>query len=942
MIELKRFLLILWSVSIMLNIPEQTKIAFLKDSTQKELRIDGQYTSIDDINFYCGSYIGTNTHAEHVILEDNYSSHLIWWDNSLEICDSTNDKGTSYRDYVCLSFYIRFDEVSATANTVGINLMKFSNPEHSTHTNESKTLTVSDYNEQYKRVSFTFDASSYYGIGVINIYPTETNTTFDASMTIKQAQLDYGDNADFLPREDNLNQANMQFDFDTANMFPLTNANIEFESFSLTESLCSQDNIKFGLCESAHCDFTVVNKPYNFSNQIIRPSISVNREMTDEEISRINFQYDQTGHYHAGDTFTRTATLNDTSFMWTSQWLIGSDIASYDKYFDSHVYIGYLIKFNNIDVDTTPTYFKIGYIVETENRPSVYISSATTYTISDYSDYNVVSFGVTYNRGSDGKITQVTRPYLIYCDENKNELRVTGSIEYSIKDIQIYARTKANRYDNYNIDDCMVENGTLEDYEKSTTGTVPLGTFRIKEVKTENTKNMIKKHITAYDDLLLLEQNSADWYTRYMFGINFADYECRYGFQFARQIYSTFFNFAKNIGIENRNNYTETIFADEDWTEIRNHLSDKYISWDNGAQVHRIRYAYMQVQNAHPDTRYVVDITNVFGETDEQIVAGLDFDNFDELKRGVGSKASVLIVEDTGNQFLCDSGDYFMISKSCESFYIYIPYATAYEDGTTFQRLIDNVKVSQVDDICFKLINGSTRLVYYNYMTKSIFACESSITGRDVVRSLLEPCGCFFRLSREKGIPEFVYCTRYGLYPSETLYPADDLYPRETVDGELLPLGRYVSLVSDEYRVHNYARIQILKSDKSNDTKSVCEWEYVGDRHGDNTYIIGDNIFYCNDAMIYDYDNMFEVSEMLENMFTAINNMGYVPNQVTALGMPWVECGDRIGLLTLNSGVDSFIFRRTLSGIQLLMDNYEAVGDEYTEAIKDFGYTIYN
>lgn len=929
----------------MLNIPEQTKIAFLNDSTVKQLRIDGQYTSINDVNFYCGSYVGTNTHAESVILEATTGAHIMWWDGSRVLSDVLNEGGLSYRDYVCISMYIRFDGVNENPpSTIGINLAKYTNEAQTSWSNESKTLTVSDFNGKYKRINWIFSTTDYYGIGQVNFYST-TSTQFSGTLTIKDVQFEYGNNTSELPRDFTTNQADMYFDFDTADMFPLTNENIEFESFSLTESLCSQDNIKFGLCESAHCDFTVVGKTQNFNNQIIKPSISVNREITDEDIAKINFVYDQSRVYHAGDIWNETRNVNSTWYMPTNQWLIYTDIASYDNYFADKVYTQLEFKINSSTFDVQPKYIMLALYVECENRSSVFIRSNNLVDFDEFSNYKKLSFEFDYNT-EWGKVIQVTRPYFLFYDENRNTVNVTANINYSLKNIQVLARLINNQYPAYDVNNCFVENGTLDKYIQSLMGSIPLGTFRVSDVKTENTRNMIKKHITAYDDLLLLNQNSADWYTRYMFGIDTKEYDSAYGFEYARQIYSSFWNFSNAIGLDDRKNYTEVLKNSWNWStdSFIDKLVNMSFEWGEPNAIGKVQYIKLTA-NVDSSKRYVVDFDNVLNESDDETlrVARLSYvyQEYDELLRGIVKVGCVLIKEDTGNMFLCDKGDYFMLSDDCESIEIYLPYGIYDLIHSDSERLIDNVYLREVQEP-IKLVNGATRLVYYQYFrTHEIFACESNITGRDVVRSLLEVCGCFFRLSREKGLPEFVYCTRYGLYPSETLYPADDLYPRDSVDGELLPLGRYVSLVSDEYRVHNYARIQILKNDKSNDTKSVCEWEYVGDRHGDNTYIIDDNIFYCADAMTYDYDNMPEVSYMLEQMFTAINNMGYVPNTVTALGMPWVECGDRIGLLTLTSGVDSFIFRRTLSGIQMLMDNYEAVGDEFTEAIKDFGYTIY-
>jgi hypothetical protein len=169
------------------------------------------------------------------------------------------------------------------------------------------------------------------------------------------------------------------------------------------------------------------------------------------------------------------------------------------------------------------------------------------------------------------------------------------------------------------------------------------------------------------------------------------------------------------------------------------------------------------------------------------------------------------------------------------------------------------------------------------------------------------------------------------------LYPADDLYPRAGTD-QLYPMGRYISVIAENYEVKDYGRIQILKKIKSADTQSVVEWQYEGDSNAENTYIIDDNIFYCAEEMEYDYDGMPEVAAMLEGMYSRISNLGYVPNTTQALGAPWLECGDRVGLLTYDGGFETFVFRRTLKGIQNLRDTYESEGDELNTAISNFGY----
>ena len=101
-----------------------------------------------------------------------------------------------------------------------------------------------------------------------------------------------------------------------------------------------------------------------------------------------------------------------------------------------------------------------------------------------------------------------------------------------------------------------------------------------------------------------------------------------------------------------------------------------------------------------------------------------------------------------------------------------------------------------------------------------------------------------------------------------------------------------------------------------------------------------DNVCYCASGVSYAMKNdgtdpLPELTTMLSNMYNVISSMYYIPCEVEAYGMPWFECGDRIGLLTDHGGFETFIFKRTLRGIQYLTDDYEALGDENTDSVVD-------
>lgn len=612
--------------------------------------------------------------------------------------------------------------------------------------------------------------------------------------------------------------------------------------------------------------------------------------------------------------------------------------------------ISYKAKFTSIS-GASPVYFLPYAHIKYQNSESYSWKSDNAswkyYEVSNMSDWTEIRVYIDYKTWD---VKELIDLYFRFVDANKDNYS-SGTVTFTVEVKEIVVSFLDSVTEDplaFAPNRCYIYNQNLEQFyiENAFTSKIPLGFFNVKEVQTQYIHNICEKTITAYDDLLKLEGNAMDWYTSYMFGVDTDSWSSN-GFEYARQIFSSYFNFVIGLGLDSKDNYRETQIAHYDyWDDLKPyHLADIYKSWESTSPVHKIRYCEVSVSDPDPSKLYMVSFTNTNNESDYHEIHILPeeyFTEVDALGRGVATNGSILIKvyrNGTTEGYCVNKNDYFMIPEDCTSFDVLTPCQTVLDDNTGFLRLLDDLTIYEVNKAP-KLVNGHIRLVYYNYGTKELFDADSSITGRDVIHSLLEPCGCFFRLSRIKGTPEFIYPTKSGLYPSNTLYPADDLYPRAGTDG-LFSLGRYISFICEDFEVKNYGRIQILKKANTNKSESVCEWEYIGNQDEINTYIFDDNIFYCADGMMYDYDAMPEVSEMLENMFINIANLGYTPNDTNALGMPWLECGDRIGLLTFDGGVESFVFRRTLKGIQNLKDIYESRGDEYTEAIDNYGYKIW-
>lgn len=733
------------------------------------------------------------------------------------------------------------------------------------------------------------------------------------------------------------------------NRYIINNDNLVYEDFSLTESLCSRDNIKLGLCEAAHCEFSEVGVNNVNVGDVIKISSALpdyETSITDDDIFAINWVgYTGSGmQTSSSDLYNWIVIMNSPYSANWSDYIDTLGLASKRLYYQFNI----KFIFNNL-TGQKPTYFKFRYWTPI-NDEIWWFTGNNFYNVSDFDEtFHILSTWDSMTR-NPGVMKGFLRIAVKFYDENKQEYAQgvnTGEIITYAREIQFRIGDAGHTMPSYNQGDLYPAKGTLDAYLAQFSNRIPLGTFKVASVSNEYKHNIIRKKITAYDNLLTLEDNAADWYTRYMFGVDFYGFTDA-GFEFARQIFSTYWNYITSIGLDDIENYDIT-----DYMSLRasDYMCDPsncygYVRWDlsPGNTFYRT-YAADYVPIEDNTLLYRVVYSNFNGMSDEEIMQTYNAyyveSGFDTMLRGFGTIGGVLIEEyRTGdiepyNRICVNRGDLFMLSPDTTSIKVVLPSGGKVALGFSLcQDIVVQTAPRRQD-----LTNGHLRLCYYNYNQKTIFACESSITGRDVVRSLLEVCGCFFRLDRYKGLPEFVYPTKGGLYPSNTLYPADDLYPRAGTD-QLYSMGKYISVIAENYEVKNYGRIQILKRIKSSDTQSVVEWQYEGDPDMENTYIIDDNIFYCAEEMEYDYDGMPEVAAMLEGMWGVISNLGYFPNVTQALGAPWLECGDRVGLLTYDGGFETFVFRRTLKGIQNLRDTYESEGDEITPAISNFGYTV--
>ncbi|MEY8356789.1 tail fiber domain-containing protein [Lachnospiraceae bacterium 54-53] len=198
-------------------------------------------------------------------------------------------------------------------------------------------------------------------------------------------------------------------------------------------------------------------------------------------------------------------------------------------------------------------------------------------------------------------------------------------------------------------------------------------------------------------------------------------------------------------------------------------------------------------------------------------------------------------------------------------------------------------------------------------VTRSIDPSE--LSGRDVMKSICEINGCFGQIDNA-GKFKYVFLGPSGLYPSEELFPSDDLYPSE-MQGENLSHLRNATY--EDFFVKGIDKVQIRQEEGD-----------VGASYGQgtNAYTIqGNFLVYGKGAQ--------ELLNIAATVYENISRKVYRPCKIVTQALPWVEPGDGIICYTSDDAIETYCLKRTIKGIQAMMDTFEAQGTR--ERKENFG-----
>lgn len=200
---------------------------------------------------------------------------------------------------------------------------------------------------------------------------------------------------------------------------------------------------------------------------------------------------------------------------------------------------------------------------------------------------------------------------------------------------------------------------------------------------------------------------------------------------------------------------------------------------------------------------------------------------------------------------------------------------------------------------------------------KTLQPAGDNLSALSLLKYMCELHGGFGRVNRS-GKFEVLMLSTGGLYPDEDLYPDIDLFPDGgSVSSVALGISdeearaEYITAKFEEYMTKYITGINI----RTEDDDVGCTVGTV-----ENPYIISGN------ALLFG-KSAEELLPIGENILSAIKDVIYRPNTTELIGLPYVEVGD-IYSVEKDDVVESYVLNRTLTGIQLLKDTYEAKGSE--------------
>ena len=190
------------------------------------------------------------------------------------------------------------------------------------------------------------------------------------------------------------------------------------------------------------------------------------------------------------------------------------------------------------------------------------------------------------------------------------------------------------------------------------------------------------------------------------------------------------------------------------------------------------------------------------------------------------------------------------------------------------------------------------------------------VTLRELQSAVFEMACQFGKLDRTTDLFAGVELNNSRLLPADNLYPASSLYPGGWSEGSFK--SQYSKLWTDSQGklTFRYLIITYKGLDESNREKDFTLQRTVN-ANGNTDYYMSDNWLFKN--LVWTAQ---EVGVYADEMVSLMQNVSWIPFEMWAAGLPYLETGDEIEITTSEGTFTSYILQRQLNGIQNLQDTY--------------------
>lgn len=697
---------------------------------------------------------------------------------------------------------------------------------------------------------------------------------------------------------------NFRISFPNGEHPDITNDQIVYESVVLTESICSQDTFRFGLAESPVLEFEAVGiqnikdceinafLELDYSNYIIKAPIAPRKiEQTTTEfifnygerfaveiVGDVYFVYysvkDQTGRQIGGGSKTISSDSDKFIFMDYGTSTITCDFIVYNKNpGDKPAQLFTYMISDDVVFDSGKWYYRLPY--------GYFIVSECTRVNVNYGRYKITAYGK-YGAGADHPFISPLMRYKL--DHIRSESSFAANTRMNLEllpevdqDLNLIGRQDEYTYSetSFKSGECFI-NTDVDVFSK---GGSRLGQLQL-EVAFLKIGDFTEAKTALYVE---------------------ADRSVRYSIH---QAYSYEY---KRTGDE-----SDTYLEPPDLLGTFYYHFNGNLTENSGAKIDTVKITSSDSSYVYPrmfffdeeaDGYYVPEYTS--GIPFEPIAYQLDVAPWDE---------------------------YGAINTA-----IYVVKSFGYSVDGQYRKIDDvfgNVRFLKINipDSYYKIwIDYDLTETKYNTNTGSMetgyapdIASDNVQNYPQIVSAYLELLAYVCKSTRYNGTELINFSVYPGLFPSLTLYPSADLYPERI--GEHVNVAEYESLEWEDVKLKKIGRVVF---NLQGDTSTNYSIDTVDDYNDEDyyTYDMTDNYILSN-------NNLAPVtakitprsieSDMLPNFIDHIAGASFQNCTITMKGLPYLEIGDRLSVLTKDGDeVQMIIMRRTLSGINHLVDTIE-------------------